>query len=143
MIDWEVTTALETDHDVYYGVIPKPVMGALQDRGAPLLNCATLSVRRGYEHCPDHDGNHKRQLWPRIIAARKSALKQAALIGFDTLFLLLFHLISLKQAERLASKRLGLKGRVMVSPYAEIGMDIDKPHQLEIVRADLARRVSV
>lgn len=145
MIDWEVNTALETDHDVYYGVIPKPVMEArypgsrrsfvklrdIEVCGADMNIIRTMTVTTNDE------------LWNRIIAARKSALKQAALIGFDTLFLMLFHLISLRQAEQLASKRLGLKGRVLVSPYAEIGMDIDKPHQLEIVRADLARRVSV
>jgi molybdopterin-guanine dinucleotide biosynthesis protein A len=146
MIDWEVETAMETDHDVYYGVIPKQVMEArypgsrrsyirLRDVevcGADMNIIRTMTV------------NTKDDLWGKIIAARKSALKQASLIGFDTLFLLLFHLINLQQAERLASKRLGLKGRVLVSPYAEIGMDIDKPHQLEMVQADLlSRRVSV
>jgi hypothetical protein len=84
-------------------------------------------------------GNDK--LWQRIVNARKSALKQAALIGFDTLFLLFFHLITLEQGARLASKRLGIAGRAVVCPYAEVGMDIDKPHQLEMVRADMARRV--
>lgn len=143
MVDWEVNTARETDHDVYYTVIPRQVMEArypgsrrsyirLKDAevcGGDMNVLRTLIV------------STKDELWSRIIAARKSALKQAALIGFDTLLLLMFHLITLQQAERLASRRLGLKGRVIISPYAEIGMDIDKPHQLEIVRADLARRV--
>jgi hypothetical protein len=33
-----------------------------------------------------------------------------------------------------------LKGKVLVCPYAEVGMDVDKPHQLEIMRLDLAKR---
>jgi hypothetical protein len=39
----------------------------------------------------------------------------------------------------MVSKRLGLRGRAVVCPYAEIGMDVDKPFQLEIMRADLSR----
>ena len=38
---------------------------------------------------------------------------------------------------RIADK-LGLKGRAIVCPYAEVGMDVDKPHQLELLRDDLA-----
>jgi hypothetical protein len=33
-----------------------------------------------------------------------------------------------------------IRGRVTVSPYAEIAMDVDKPYQLEILRKDLAGR---
>jgi len=29
----------------------------------------------------------------------------------------------------------------MVCPYAEVGMDVDKPHQLEIMRADLKKHL--
>jgi hypothetical protein len=30
-----------------------------------------------------------------------------------------------------------ITGQAVFSPYAELGMDVDKPHQLEILRADL------
>ena len=36
----------------------------------------------------------------------------------------------------------GVRGRAIVCPYAEVGMDVDKPHQLEIMRADLQKRVT-
>ncbi len=32
------------------------------------------------------------------------------------------------------SKRLKIHGRVLVTPYAEVGMDVDKPNQLELVK---------
>jgi len=38
---------------------------------------------------------------------------------------------------------LSIKGRAIVCPYAEVGMDVDKPHQLAIMRADLAKRAKV
>jgi hypothetical protein len=34
-----------------------------------------------------------------------------------------------------------MTGTAIVCPYAEVGMDVDKPHQLEMIRADLAERV--
>ena len=38
----------------------------------------------------------------------------------------------------LFSKRIGIRGRAIVWPHAEPCMDVDKPHQLELLRADLA-----
>jgi hypothetical protein len=52
----------------------------------------------------------------------------------------LLRLLTLDKAVALASKRLNIKARAIVCPYAEIGMDVDKPHQLAIMRADLAKR---
>jgi hypothetical protein len=77
-------------------------------------------------------------IWDKLVAARKNPFKQAALIGFDTLFLLLIRAITLDRAAELVTKRLKITGRAILCPYAEVGMDVDKPHQLEIVRQDLA-----
>jgi hypothetical protein len=79
-------------------------------------------------------------LWRKIIASRKSPIKQAALLGFDTLLLILLHRLTLEAAARRASQRIGMRGRAILCPFAEIGMDVDKPGQLEMMRADLAAR---
>jgi hypothetical protein len=39
-----------------------------------------------------------------------------------------------------ASERIGIKGRIIIWDKAEPCMDVDKPHQLEIMRADLASK---
>jgi hypothetical protein len=39
-----------------------------------------------------------------------------------------------------ASARIGIKGRAIIWSQAEPCMDVDKPHQLEIMREDLARQ---
>jgi hypothetical protein len=78
--------------------------------------------------------------WENLINNRKNPLKQASVFGFDTLVLLATRQITLEGAVAKLSKRLNLKGRAIVWPYAEAGMDIDKPHQLELVRADLEKR---
>ena len=63
------------------------------------------------------------------------------LIGFDTLFLLLFRKLTLDKAVEKIMKRLNITGKAIVCPYAEVGMDVDKPHQLEIMRKDLKKRL--
>ena len=79
-------------------------------------------------------------LYQQITNARKNALKQASLIGWDVVFLFLTRKMTLADGVRLISKRLGLKGRVIISPYAETGMDVDKPIQYDIVKSDLLQR---
>jgi hypothetical protein len=39
-----------------------------------------------------------------------------------------------------ASRLLGCRARVIISPHADLGMDVDKPHQLEMARRLLAAR---
>jgi GTP:adenosylcobinamide-phosphate guanylyltransferase len=140
-IDWVVRTAMQTDEDVYYNVITRQVMEArypgskrsytrLKDVevcGGDLNVVRTMTVT----------GND--ELWERIIASRKNVFKQAALLGYDTLLLLLLRQVTLEGAIKRVSRRVNLTGRALLCPYAEIGMDVDKPHQLELMRADLSR----
>jgi len=142
MVDWTVNTAMQTDEDIYYNIIQREVM----EKRFP-------SSKRTYTRLKDMDVcggdmnvgrislilEEDTDLWEKITNARKSPLKQAGLIGFDTLFLLLFRQLTLEKAAANIMKRLKITGRAIVCPYAEIGMDIDKPHQLEIMRADLAK----
>ncbi len=142
IVDWMVKMIEESDHDFYYSVIPKEVI----ESRYPGSKRSYVKLR-GYEVCGgDLNGmrgeiiNRDPEIWHRIIDARKSAVKQAALIGFDTLLLMLLRLITIQQAEKKVGRRLGLNGRAIISPYAEMGMDIDKPVQLDMVRRDLEKR---
>jgi hypothetical protein len=141
MVDWRVRVALEAQADFDYVAVERSVMEArypgskrsyVKIRGHDLcggdLNVARTSIVA------------RRDLWQKLVAARKSAIKQAALLGFDTLLLLLSRQLTIPLAERLVSRRLGLQARVHLSPFAELGMDVDKPHQLELVRQDMAAR---
>ena len=142
MVDWVANKALETDDDAYYNVIQRQVMEARYPNSR-----RSYTRLRGMEVCGgDLNLIHTRMMtgnnavWEKIIAARKNVFKQAALIGYDTLILLMLRRIDLDQAVRMVSKRLNIKGRGLVCPYAEIGMDVDKPVQLEMIRADLMRK---
>lgn len=140
-VDWVVETTMQTSDDIYYNVIPREVMEA-----------RFPGSRRSYTRLKDAEvcggdmnvvrcslATAEGMMWEELIATRKNVLKQAALIGFDTLILLLFRAINLQKAVQKVSSRLKIKGRAIVCPYAEVGMDVDKPNQLELLRADLSR----
>ncbi|MEW6403565.1 MAG: nucleotidyltransferase family protein [Chloroflexota bacterium] len=142
MVDWLVNTAMETKDDLYYGICPREVMETrfpgsnrtytkfkdMQICGAD-INIAHVSMAT--EHL---------DMWERLIGNRKSPLRQAATIGLGTAFLLVTGGLMLDDAVRRVTQRLGIKGRAIIWDHAEPCMDIDKPHQLELLREDLARQ---
>ncbi|MBM4423595.1 MAG: hypothetical protein FJ030_09420 [Chloroflexi bacterium] len=143
-INWLVDTCLQTDHDVYYTVIERSVMEgrypASRRSYTRLRNMTVcggdvnmLSTRLAADDNP---------LWLKITEARKNVFKQAMLIGLDTLLLLALRRLTLESAERIAGERLHVRARALVCPHAEIGMDVDKPFQYEIVSNDLAQTSS-
>jgi hypothetical protein len=81
-------------------------------------------------------------LWLKISETRKNIFKQTSLIGIDTLIKLVLRQLSIREAEAVASRRMGVRGRAVLCPYAEVGMDVDKPFQYEIVRRELEGKLS-
>ncbi len=79
-------------------------------------------------------------MWESLIGTRKSPLKQAGIIGLGTLFRVLTRSITLEELVETVCKRIGIKGRAIQWPHAEACMDVDKPHQLELLREDLAKQ---
>jgi GTP:adenosylcobinamide-phosphate guanylyltransferase len=145
MVDWLVGEVEKTDLDAYYTVITRQTM----EKRYPGSKRSFYKLR-DMEICGGDMnairtrlGTEQDATMERIVATRKNAFKQAALIGYDTLFLLLFRLLTLEKAVKIVTKRLNVTGRALICPYAELGMDVDKPNQLEMVRDDLARQVAV
>jgi GTP:adenosylcobinamide-phosphate guanylyltransferase len=143
MVEWAVKKAEETDHDIYFNVIERETM----EKRFPGAN-RTFAKLRGIEVCGADLSvirvkmvTQNAVLWTRLAASRKSVFKQAALIGFDTLLMLLFRMTDLEQTARQVSKRIGINARAIVSPYAEMAMDVDKPHQLEILVRDRSQQI--
>jgi GTP:adenosylcobinamide-phosphate guanylyltransferase len=144
MVDWLINTCMETKDDLYYGVCPRDVMEArfpdskrtythLKDMDVCGADMNITHVRMATEHL---------DMWESLIGTRKSPLRQASLIGFGTLFALFTRRLTLEDAVRRVCERIGVKGRAIVWPYAEPCMDVDKPSQLELLRADLERQQS-
>lgn len=141
MVDWLVDTCMETKDDLYYGVCTREVMEA-RFPGSK----RTYTRLKGIELCgADINITHVRMatehldMWESLIGTRKSPLKQAGIIGLGTLFQVITRTITLENLVEKVCKRIGIKGRAIIWPHAEACMDVDKPHQLELLRADLAK----
>lgn len=141
-IDWLIDTCMETKDDLYYGVCPREVMEArfpeskrtytnLKDMQVCGADMNIAHVRLASEHL---------DVWEALIANRKNPAAQARVMGWATLFLLLTRQATLADFVERVSKRIGIKGRAIVWQEAEPCMDVDKPHQLEMMRVDLAKR---
>ena len=65
---------------------------------------------------------------------RKNPLFLAGLIGPPTIARLVIGRLSISDIERAASRAMGVSCRVILSPHAEIGTDIDRPEDLRRAR---------
>jgi hypothetical protein len=78
--------------------------------------------------------------WEALMGSRKSPLRQAGIVGLGTLFAFLTRSDTLEEMVQRISERLRIKGRAILWSHAEACMDVDKPHQLELLREDLAKQ---
>lgn len=143
MVDWEVETTSQYDVDLCYNVTTRETVEARYPGSR-----RTYLKLKDVEACgADMNVIHtsvvsmNMDIWEKLTESRKNPIKQASMLGFDTLLLVLLHRITLEDAVKKFTSRLHITGRAIISPYAEMAMDIDKPHQLEMMRADLATRV--
>jgi len=142
MMDWLVERSQETQDDLYYGVCPRDVMET-RFSGSK----RTYTKLKGIELCgADMHVTHVRMatehldMWEQLIGNRKNPLKQASIIGLGIFFQVFTKSITLDELVAKISSRIGIKGRAIPFPFAEPCMDVDKPHQLEMLREDLVKQ---
>ena len=144
IVDTFIEECFRTEHDMYYTIVERSVMEARFPES-----------RRSYIHLVEGDfaggdvflvrpslNISHRDLLQELAAARKNVIQQARLIGLRIFLKLVLRRLSLDEAVERVSKVLNLRGRAIPFPYAEVGMDVDKPFQLEIVRAELEARAT-
>ncbi len=76
-----------------------------------------------------------------IIARRKNPLAIARIFGFSMVVKYLWGRLTFKQAEKRFQEVLGIKGKAIISSYAEVGVDVDKPSDLELAQKYLGQIV--
>jgi len=141
MVNWVVDATRHTASDLYYVVIPKDTMDALFPNSyRSFVRLRDCTLCGGDLHVLRLSLLPNASFWEGMHAARKNVMRMAALLGIDTLFLLACRMLTLAEAQRRVSERIGIRGRAIVSPFAELGMDIDTPHQYDMVRNAIERR---
>lgn len=132
-----------SEADLYYPVVPREV----NERYYPGNKRTYVRLREGVftggnlflvqpaivERCA--------KVAEKIIANRKNPLVLCHMLGWSFVARFLCGALSLPAVEKRASELLGVKGAVVLSPYPELGIDVDKPSDLELVRAAFGMRV--
>lgn len=139
-VEWVVKTSQATDEDLYYSVIEQSRMEErFPESARSFVKLKGISLCGGDLSIIKLDLYKDRaDLWQRIFEARKSVFRQASLIGYDVLLLLLLRSLTLEDAVKKVTQRLDITGRALICPYPEVGMDVDKPYQLEIACKELS-----
>ncbi|MGM9583601.1 MAG: NTP transferase domain-containing protein [Phascolarctobacterium sp.] len=126
--------ALYPEKHVFYPIIPKEA-------------CLKLfpEAQRTYGKLPEGEftgGNimlldknvtiHKQELGREIYALRKSPLRLANWLGWSFILKAVLRRLTLKAAEERVSQLLG-PSKAIITDHAGIGMDVDKPSDLQLV----------
>jgi GTP:adenosylcobinamide-phosphate guanylyltransferase len=142
MVEWMLQKVPVLQADLVYTIVERKVMETtfpdskrtyirLKDKEVCGGDMFAIRTDRRIQDLP---------IWEKLVASRKNPLKQAAMFGFDTLFLILTRQITLQQLEVKLSGKLGLNARTLSTPFAEMGMDVDKMFQFQIVEKYLKDR---
>jgi molybdopterin-guanine dinucleotide biosynthesis protein A len=137
MVDWLASQiAANPTRIMYYNVITQPTMEArFPESNRSYVHFKEVAVCGGDLNAVDKNVFSAEQpLWQELTNARKTPLKQAGMIGLDTLLLIALRMITLESAVKKVCRRLDLDAQALLCPFAEMGMDADKPHQLAILR---------
>lgn len=135
-----VDRCLTTNDELYYPVIRKEVIegkypetkrtyAKLKDGAITGGNFALLDPVVILANLP---------LLENAYEARKSPAKTLSLLGILTVLKFITRTLSLSDIEKRVTKIVGAKARAIVTPFPEVGLDVDKPEDVELVTNLLA-----
>lgn len=75
----------------------------------------------------------------QFIKMRKKPLQLARLLGLGFILKFITRTLTVAEAEKRISQIFALQAAAVITPYAEIGVDVDKPSDLALAAAELAR----
>jgi len=139
MIDWFIQKLVDDRYDFYYNVLERQTMETrypdshrtyVRFKDYELCGGDMNAIRRSM-------ANLDNPITLKLYQTRKNPIKQASLFGISFLFKLLTRQLRLHEAVKTVSQKLKIKGQAVICPFAEIGMDVDKLFQLEILKTDL------
>ena len=143
MVETLISLCPDAGVDLYHSVVSRACM----ESGFPESRRTYAKFVDGeYAACDIHiiapriiDKN--RDLWTALMSNRKNVIKQALNLGPGFLIKYAAGRVSLDALERKVLDKMGINARVLPVDTPEMGMDADKPFQLEICRQELAKRV--
>jgi CTP:molybdopterin cytidylyltransferase MocA len=125
------------DSAFYYPVVTRETMeaafpgsrrtyGRLREGELSGGNAVLLKAEIAETHIP---------FWEALTEARKHPIRLARIVGPTLAVKALLRRVSIGDVERRTAKKLGLSVQAVLMTRPEIAMDVDKPHQLEMVQS--------
>lgn len=122
--------------DIFYPVVPKEI----NEKNYPNVKRTYVKLKEGtftggnlfliepyiVEQCA--------QKGRQLVRLRKSPIKLSSLIGWMFIMKFLLRKLTLEEVEEKFSRLLGVKGKAVISPFPEVGIDVDKPSDLQLVK---------
>jgi molybdopterin-guanine dinucleotide biosynthesis protein A len=144
MVEAMLALAKDPEVDIYHSLVPRAKMEArFPESRRSYARFADGDFAAGDIHVvAPHIGHSHRDLWQGLMQSRKSIAKQALHLGPIFLARYITGRLTIAELEARVQRKLGLKARAVAVDYAEMGMDADKPFQLDICRRELAQRVT-
>lgn len=140
VVDYFIDACLELEADIYYSVVERSVMEArFPDSGRTFVRLRDGLFAGGdlfMIRARAVQANHS--LVRRLIDARKSAWQLVRIIGLKMIFKFLAGQLTIAESEKMVGRALNCRVKAIISPYAEIGMDVDKVSHLQRMQSILA-----
>lgn len=76
----------------------------------------------------------------KLVKRRKNPIAMARLFGFSLMWKFLFKRLGIPTIKRRFYEVTGIKGEPIISQYAEVGVDVDKPSDLNLAQEYLAAK---
>lgn len=136
IIDRFVASCSPLDFAGYYSMVTREVMEErFPNSGRTYVNLDNVFLAGGDLVIARPDlAEANRELLQMIAAGRKQAWKLARIVGALTLLKFLVHRVSISDMESKAKKVFKQPVKVMVSPDAELAMDVDNADHLALMR---------
>ena len=141
-IDDFIARATAADADVTYGCIER---GVHQARYPDVPH--TWAPLRDGTFCGTGFVTIRPRVWPslerfieQLGGARKNPFRLARLFGLNILLRFATHRLTIEQAEQRASRVIGARVRAVISPYPEIGVNVDRVTDVALAERLLSSR---
>jgi len=136
IIDRFVASCLPLDCAAYYSMVTREVMEErFPQSGRTFVNLGNVHLAGGDLVVARPDlADSNREILQLIASGRKQAWKLARIVGPSTLLKFLLHRLTISDIETRAQKVLDQPVKVIVSPDAELAMDVDNPDHLALLR---------
>ena len=132
------------DADIYYTVVEQKVMETRFPQSertfVPFLKDGNFSGGDMFLADVAAPERTDVELFRSLTNLRKNYFKQARLAGFGFIIRFMLRLMTLDEVAERVSKIVNLDVRAVNTRYAELGMDLDKPHQYEMIKSILEER---